>query len=260
MVAYQPPDEVLLEVGASFKADPMLHAAERVKLLLAEDADELAHFGITQEDIDKLEQAIREVKRTMSDPRAQKNDTPLQMAGLAETMAKVRAWLKSLRMIASINLALDQPAIERISSCAPEVIEGYPRDLLKELKHKINAAADLKPRLEEVGLSDAFLTRGRKLATQMETAIGKADIDGDSLHLTVRRLYMRKAHLYLSLKRITRAGWVAFTSNPERARAYHLEEIEPVFTEDPRHTKGASKKAHLEVPTMPAIVRRPHRP
>jgi hypothetical protein len=161
-------------------------------------------------------------------------------------------------MMASINLTLDTPALERISSVAPEVIEGYPRDQLAELKKKLNAAADLKPRLEEVGLSDAFVSRGRKLAAQLETAIGKVDIDGDSLHLTVRRLYMRKAQLYLTLKRITRAGQVAFIAEPERARAYHADEIEPLHVEDPRHTK-AQKKAQMPPAKMPAITRRPGR-
>jgi hypothetical protein len=230
-----------------------------VKVLAGEDLASLTQFGIVGEDLEKLEQQIREVKRTMADPRAQKNDTPLQMAELADTMARSRAWLRTLRMIASINLTLDTPALERISSLAPDMIEGYPRDLLAELKKKLNAAADLKPRLEEVGLSDAFLSRGRKLAAQVATAIGKVDIDGDSLHLTVRRLYMRKAQLYLSLKRLTRAGQVAFVSEPDRARGYHMDEIEPVHVEDPRHTQ-APKKAQISPAAMPAITRRPGRP
>ncbi len=248
----------MLAVGASFKADPLLHASERVKKRAREDLDRLVPYGITSEEIDKLEQQVKEVKRTMGDPRAQKNDTPLQMAELADTMARARAWMKTLRMIAGINLTLDTPAIERISSVSPEIVEGYPRDLLAELRHKLNAAADLKPRLEEVGLTDAFLSRGRKIAGQIETAIGKADIDGDSLHLTVRRLYMRKAQLYLTLKRVTRAGQVAFISEPEKARAYQLDEVEPVLIEDPLSTKAA-KNAHLGAPTIPAITRRPGR-
>lgn len=259
MVAYQPPDDVLLAVGAAFRADPLLIAAERIKTIARRDRERLSQFGITDDDLDKLEQQTRDVKRTMADPRAQKNDTPLQMAELADTMSRVRAWLRTLRMIASINLTLDTPALERISSVAPEVIEGYPRDLLGELKRKLNAAADLKPRLEEVGLNDTFLSRGRKLAAQIDTAIGKADIDGDSLHLTVRRLYMRKAQLYLVLKRVTRAGQVAFVGEPERAREYHPDEIEPLHIEDPRDSRAAKSAEVVATPKMPAITRRPGR-
>jgi hypothetical protein len=259
VVAYQPPDDVMLAVGASFKADPLLIAAERVSKQAKKDVEALSAFGVTAEDLDKFEQHIREVKRTMADPRAQKNDTPLQMAELAEVMARARGWLRSLRMIAAINLTLDAPAIERISSLAPDVVEGYARDLLADLKRKINAAADLRPRLEEVGLTDAFMTRGRKLATQLDTAIGKADIDGDSLHLTVRRLYMRKAQLYLSLKRISRAGQVANLMEGDRGRVYRLDEIEPEVIEDPRPAKTA-KKSHLSVQGTPPITRRPGRP
>ncbi len=249
----------MLAVGSAFKADPLLHAADRIRTIARHDVEDLAAYGVTGEDVDNLEKQIREVKRTMADPRSQKNDTPLQMAEVALTMSKIRGWMKTLRMMASINLALDTPALERISSAATEVIEGYPRDLLVELKHKLNAAADLKPRLEDVGLTDTFVSRGRRLASQLETAIGKSDVDGDSLHLTVRRLYMRKAQLYLTLKRITRAGQLAFISHPPQAGAYHLDEIEPVSIEDPRRGK-AGAKAHLSASTMPAITRRPGRP
>lgn len=259
MVAYQPPDEVLVAVGASFKSGPLLEAAERVRAAVENDGKELARFGIDDEAVERLEAQIRELRRTVSDPRAQKNDTPLQMAEVADTMARLRGWLKTLRMIASINLTLDAPALERICSVAPEVPEGYARDFLEEVKKKIKTAADMKPRLEEVGLDDAFLSRGRRLAKQLQTAIGKVDVDADNLHLTIRRLYMRKAQLYLSLKRITRAGQVAFLSDPSRAAPYHLEEIEPVYVDDPRQAKHP-KKAGLSAPGMPAITRPPGRP
>src|SRR5688572_447400 len=110
----------MLAVGAAFKADPLLIASERIRKQAKKDLEHLTTFGVTAEDLDKFEQQIREVKRTMADPRAQKNDTPLQMAELAEIMARARGWLRSLRMIAAINLTLDTPAIERISSTAPE--------------------------------------------------------------------------------------------------------------------------------------------
>lgn len=257
MVAYQPPDEVLIAVGATFKSGPLIEAASRVAAAAARDAAELARFGVGADFVDRLATQIRDVKKSISDPRAQKNDTPLQMAELADTMGRVRGWLRTLRMIASVNLTLDAPALERVSSIAPEMPEGYARDLLADARRKLNAAADLKPRLEEVGLTDAFLARGRKLASQLETAIGKTDLDGESLHLTVRRLYMRKAQLYLSTKRVVRAGQVAFISDAERAAPYHADEVEPVYVDDPRDAKKPVKSG-AALPLSP-ITRPPGR-
>ncbi len=181
-----------------------------------------------------LDEYIRGVRRAFKDPLANKNDTPLQMAKVAETMAQIRSWMQTLQMISAINLALDTPALYRISSPAPQLNEGYARDLLKEFKQKLNAAADLLPRLAEVGLSNAFLSRGRNLSKQLSTAIGDKDLSAKDLQLQVRSHYMRKANLFMMLKRIVRAGQVAFISTPERAQLYHLDELEPRIPMDPK--------------------------
>ena len=148
-------------------------------------------------------------------------------------MARIRAWMHTLSLIGGLNLCLDTPALARLTSPAVAMAEGYPRDLLDELTVRLHAAADLKPRLEEVGLDDAFLGRGRKLKNQLATAIGKQDIDGASLSLEIRRFYSRKAQLYVLLKRITRAGQLCFMRVPRRAALYHLNEIEPPVLEPP---------------------------
>jgi hypothetical protein len=231
VVAYTPPDKVLLTVGGSFPTDRLLAAAERIVPLVRIDIGSLLRFAIEKDVVETISGLIADLKNLSRDPRAKKHDTPLQMAEIAEQMARARAWLKTLREIAAVNLALDTPALARISSTAPELVEGYARDLLAELELRVEAARDMKPRLEETGLSDAFLARGRTLAQQMKTAIGAKDVDPGNLHFTVRRLYAQKGALYLLLKRITRAARLAFLTRPDRASAYHLDEIEPVLIE-----------------------------
>src|SRR5262249_24862324 len=130
-----------------------------------------------------------------------------------------------------INLALDTPALVRASSVSPELAEGYARDLLAELDLRVEAARDMKPRLEECGLTSNFLGRGRTLSRQLRTAIGAEDVDPGNLHFTLRRLYMRKGTLFLLLKRLVRAGQLIFAHKPERARLYHLAELEPKMEE-----------------------------
>lgn len=233
MVAYAPPDNVLIAIGAAFRSEPLTSAAERVLELARADLPRLAPFGASEEDLEGLRGHLDELAGIMGDKRAEKNDTPLQMNELAELMARVRGWLRTLRLIAAINLAADTPALMRVASPAPELLEGYPRDLLEELERRLSAASDLRPRAEEVGLDEAFVGRGRKLAAQLRTAIGREDIDGKNLTVIVRRLYTRKGQVYLRLKRLARAGQVAFTLVPRRAALYHLEEIEPILTEAP---------------------------
>ena len=139
----------------------------------------------------------------------------------------------ALRQVGAINLTADGPALLRLSSPTPEQFEGYPRDLLLELERRIQAANDLRPRLEDCGMSEAFLGRGQRLLAQLKTALGAADLDPNNLQLAVRRFYIRKAQVYLGLKRAVRAGQVAFMLLPDRARRYHLEEAEPFHPEPP---------------------------
>jgi hypothetical protein len=231
MVAYAPPDRVLLNVGASFRTDPMIAACDRLLPLVRQDLAELKTVGIEADVLETFSGQVSELKSMARDPRAKKNETPLPMTEVAETMARARAWMFTLRQIAMINLGLDTPALVRASSVAPELCEGYARDLLAELELRIEAARDMKPRLEECGLSDAFLGRGRTLARQLKTAIGAEDVDPANLHFTLRRLYMRKGNLFVLLKRITRAGQLVFAHRFERAQLYHLSELEPQLEE-----------------------------
>lgn len=231
MVAYTPPDRIILTVGASFRSEPMLKAAERLRPIVISDAEALIAAGIDAKSIPELSAQITELKAIFNDPRSKKHDTPLSMHEVAELMARIRGWLRTLRAIALMNLSLDTPALGRISSSAPELVQGYARDMLAELELRIEAARDMKPRLEEVGLSDVFLGRGRTLARQLKTAIGAADVDPANLHFTVRRLYMRKGSTYMLLKRLVHTGQLAFLADARHAAVYHLEEIEPVVLE-----------------------------
>jgi hypothetical protein len=205
----------------------MLRAGQRLIPIVRRDLKALVEMSLSKEVEQELAFEVSDLAALSRDPRAKKHDTPLPMNEVQDTMARIRGWLRTLRAIALVNLTLDTPALARAASHAPELNQGYARDLLAELELRIEAARDMKPRLEEVGLSDAFLARGRTLARQLRTAIGAEDIDAANLHFTLRRLYVRKGTMYLLLKRITNAGRLAFLQEPRRADDYHLEEIEP---------------------------------
>ena len=231
MVVYQPPDEVFIAIGAAYRAEPMLAAEARLGPILEKDVATLTPFGFSEDEVVSVRRMARELRTMMKDPKLAKNDTPVQMEKVPETMAQIRAWLVTLRQLASINLAVDTPALERLASPAPELADSYPRDLLEELDRRIMAASDLKPRLEEIGLTAPFVGRGRKLGMQLRTALGQRDIDPANLGIGLRRFYNRKARLLLRLKRGVRAGHVAFALVDERRALYHLTEIEPLVIE-----------------------------
>ena len=231
MVAYQPPDSVLISVGACQKVEPLIRAGRRLSPLVQKDQPHLAPFGIDEESVVGLKRVLNDLSGMSRDRRIMKNDNPVQMTEVQALMAQIRAWMQTLRLIGGLNLALDGPALSRLASAAPELAEGYPRDLLEDLSHRLQTASDLKPRLEEVGLDDAFLGRGRKMRAQLQTAIGKDDINGENLSLQIRRFYSRKAQAFLTVKRISRAGRLAFARVPRRAALYHLDEIEPPVLE-----------------------------
>lgn len=214
-------------VGASFRAAPLLEAAARLAQLAERDQAVLAKVGLPRDLADKLRRLGGEVEGAVRDKALAKNETPLQMGELAETMAKARTWLVELRELAVLNLSLDTPALEAAVSCAPEVADGYARDLLAELKRRVRASTELKPRLDDVGLDDTFVRRGQKLVKQLETALGAEDIKPENLPFKIRRLYTRKGQLFLLLKRTVRAGRHVFRNDPGRASAYHLLELEP---------------------------------
>lgn len=231
VVVYEPPDTVVVAIGAAHRAEPLIAAGRRIVDLARRDQPRLAALGISIEELDALNAHVRELNNMLRDKRAAKNDTPPQMAEVAETMVRLRAWLRTLRLVALMNLAEDHPALSRLASTAPELRAGYPRDLLEEVQRRLSAAADLKPRLEDCGLSDAFLGRGRRLGAQLATAIGKNDIDPGSLTVIVRRFYVRKGQVFLRAKRIGRAGELIFMRIPAHARQYRLAELEPTTVE-----------------------------
>ncbi len=231
MVAYEPPDLVVVAIGAAYRAQPVIDAASRILALAQQDQAPLAELSVSTEDLERLSSHVRELTNMLRDRRALKNDTPPQMVEVAETMATLRGWLRTLRQIAVLNLAEDSPALARLSSSAPELRGGYPRDLLDECRRRLTAPADLRPRLEDCGLTNAFLGRGRRLTSQLATAIGDKDIDPGSLTVIVRRFYLRKGQVFLRTKRIARAGELAFVRFPTRARQYRLPELEPVNIE-----------------------------
>ncbi len=234
MVAYTPPDPALVAIGAVLHAEPLIAAADRVVPMVRKDLARLEHFGLNEEEVENLEQRLRELKSMLKDKRIAKSDTPLQMDGVMAAMSSARAWMQTLREIASINLCADTPSLYRISSAEPELAEVYPRDVLEELRRIVKAATEMKPRLEEVGLDQHFLGRGRKLVAQLDTALGKKDVDGADLSVMVRRFYVRKAQVYLMLKRATRAGRVCFMLFGKRRAMYHLDEVERPAIEAPR--------------------------
>ncbi len=226
MVEYQPPDRVVVTVGASFRSEPLLAATERVAKLLEKDGPSLSKVGLPEDLSERLRRLGADVGGAVKDKALAKNDTPLQMGELAETMAKGRAWLVELREIAVLNLSLDMPALEAVASVAPELAEGYARDLLTELRRRLRAAGELKPRLDDAGLKDAFVKRGQRIVKQLETALGTEDLKPENLPFKVRRLYTRKGQLFLLLKRTVRAGQHVFRGDPRKAALYHLRELE----------------------------------
>ncbi len=228
MVVYRPPDRVIMALGTTHRAEPLLKAGTRIQDLITRDIPVLHKLGVPTDEPLALKEHLQEVQRMFKDPRAQKHDTPLQMAEAGEIMAQIRGWFVSLRLVGALNLSTDAPSLNRLASPTPELAEGYARDLLAELDQRLQAAADLKPRLQDAGMSRTFLSRGRKLSSQLKTAIGPKDFEPSDFSLLQRRLYMRKGLLYLRVKRATRAGKAAFITAPERARQYHMREVEPI--------------------------------
>ena len=226
MVAYQPPDRVLLMIGATFRAVPLRQAGLRLLPLLARDLAGLARHDISETCEAEIRQLLSDVEQLIKDPTLKKHDTPLPMAEVQETMSRARVWLVELRQLGALNLALDAPSLARVSSSAPEIADGYARDLLTELDLRLSAARDLRPRLEDVGVSERFLGEGTKLSQQLRTAIGKIDLDGGNLGFKTRRLYMKKAALFMLIKRVARAGRYVYRGQPERLAEYHLDELE----------------------------------
>jgi hypothetical protein len=228
VAVYQPPDAVVVAIGSAYPGARLVEAGRRLVARARREHLALAPFGLDPEKIDLTEEQLDGLERMLGAPRAQKHDTSLQMKEATALMAETRGWLRSLRLLAGVNLAADTPALHRLASPEPELLEGYPRDLLAELEKRLAAAQDLAPRLADGGLDRAFLTRGRKLAGQLRTAVGPRDLRPEDLQLELRRLYVRKGTVFLELKRWTRMGQLAFVDAPSRAEGWDLREIEPV--------------------------------
>lgn len=227
MVAYQPPDHVLASIGAAFPSAAVLSDGRPLLAAASEDRERLAAVGLEEAAILDLEDALTDLEALQSDPKSRRQDTGLQMQNLSQTLAEVRAWLRTLRYTAGIHLAADAPALARLVSAAPEMAEPYPRDQWAELDRRLSACHDLASRWPENNDIKKFIARGEALKKQLWTAIGAEDVQPENLSFAVRRLYLRKGQCILLLKRIQRAGAVAHLSAAARRAAYRLPTLEP---------------------------------
>lgn len=225
MAVYQPPDEVVVAIGAAYPTRGLLEAGARLVSLARAAGPKLERFGWVPGRVDKVEEQLEGLGRMIGSPRAVKHDTALQMAELVPTMAEARGWLLTLRLLAGVNLAADTPALHRLASPEPELLGGYPRDLLAELERRLAAARDLAPRLRDAGLDRSFVSRGNRLANRLKTAIGPRDLRPEDLDLELRRLYIRKGTVFLELERWVRAGRLATLGDPNPAEGWHMDEL-----------------------------------
>lgn len=228
VTVYEPPDAVVVALGSAYPTPGLLACGRRLLARARDDAQALAPFGLDAAAADETEERLDGLERMWSGARAKKHDLSLQMSEAAELMAQARGWLATLRLLAGVNLAADTPALDRLWSAEPERLEGYPRDLVAELEKRLKAAQELAPRLVDVGLDRNFLGRGRKLLNQLRTAVGPRDLRPEDLDLELRRLYLRKGTVYLTLKRWSRIGKLAFVAEPRRAAGWDLREVEPL--------------------------------
>lgn len=228
MAVYQPPDEVVVAIGAAYPGAALVAAGRRILERCRVEQSALAPYGLSPDDVEQVEEQLDGLARMLTSPRAQKHDTSLQMREVTSLLAEARGWLLTLRLVGGVNLAADTPSLSRVWSAEPERLEGYPRDLLAELEDRLRAAHDLAPRLADAGLTRSFMTRGRKIASQLKTAVGPRDLRPEDLDLEIRRLYVRKGTVFLQLKRWTRLAKLAFVADPRRAAGFDLRELEPV--------------------------------
>jgi len=226
MVAYQPPQNVELMIGAGHRSVPLIKATERILDVAAENRAAHIKLGLEDDFDEEMEELVEDLEKNLKTPHIRKNDTPLQMTEVAEIMANVKQWLTEFRALAIIELSLDTPALRRAFSSAPEINDGYPRDLLEELDLRLKAATDLRARLEDIGLTERVISRGKRLAGQLRTAIGKSDLQPENLNRVLVSHYMKKAKLHALLKRVARTGQYAFRKDPDLAGEYHLAELE----------------------------------
>ena len=227
VAVYQPPDAVVVAIGSAYPGAAVVAAGQRLVGQAEHDREAVEPWGLTAERAGQAATQLDALGGMLRSARAQKHDTSLQMKDAPVLMARVRRWLYTLRLVAGVNLAADTPALYRLASPEPELVEGYPRDLLQELERRLTAASDLAPRLSDAGLDRAFLSTGRRLAGQLRTAVGPRDLRPEDLELELRRLYLRKGTVFLELKRWTRIGQLAHLDDPPRGEAWHLRELEP---------------------------------
>lgn len=238
MVAYQPPKNVQLMIGACHRSTPLIKAAQRIADLAAEHRSVHIKLGLEEDFDEEMQELAEDLAKNIKNAHVRKNDTPLQMTQVAEIMANAKEWLSDFRALAIIELSLDTPSLRRAFSSAPEINDGYPRDLLDELELRLKAASDLRARLEDIGFTDRVIAHGKRLAGQLKTAIGKSDLQAENLNRPLVSHYMKKARLHALLKRVTRTGKYAFRKDRDVADEYHLNELE---TPKPTQTQMGTK-------------------
>jgi hypothetical protein len=226
LASYEPPERVVLSIGAAHKSPPILEATRRLRPRLEAELSAHIELGLSDDVVRQIDALTQQVERGMRDPAIAKKDTPLQMAEVSELMGAAREWLRELRALATIELSLDAPTLRTAASAFPEIADPYPRDLLAELDRVLASGADLGARLEELPPARRVFARGRDLSAQLRTALGREDLDPANLHPKLKRHYMSKGRLVMLTARVARQGRYLHRKDPERAAAYHFDELD----------------------------------
>jgi len=210
----------MVQLGSRFSTQKLI---EQANVSIAVARAHAAELGsrFPQAKVDELEQNIGKAQKLFDEQAEKKLLRATGNVPVAALVADAKRWLSDLIAAADNAFEEDQKLADQYHK-AGKLGRSVPR-ICGRIEELISQANQHKAELAAWGFVAADFDRGSKVLTYLRAADTTQERAVKDLPPKTRELYALKGSVYLSLKRLARAGRRAFATDPTSASKLDLE-------------------------------------
>jgi len=207
----------MINVGSAIRTDGLLAEADVKVAQGRADVAELTGRGVDATYLGRVEAKRAEVADLYRDRERAQVDVAAAMEGVAALFEDGKDFLEETRLVAVMARDDGVQTSDLDAALATGRIKQSRTLLIAALERIVPTVEQMAAALAAYGIDPA---RGRGVLDALRAKHAEREVKADAVPPKTADFYAAKGELYFSLKRIQRAGRLAFRHDPERAAAY----------------------------------------